>query len=93
MTSERAQAYGRVMRALEELADSKLHVAEQERVREAADTLLFSEDVDRRDVREAVEAVEALARDLVESERFTPERARALVDDVLACGPVAAALA
>ena len=81
------------MRALEDLGASKLHSAEQDRLRDAADTLLFSERLSDEGVRTSVEAVEALARELVDSERFTPERAQTLVDDVLACGPLAAALA
>lgn len=43
MTSERAQAYGRVMSTIEDLGPTKLQAGEIERIRDAADTLLFSE--------------------------------------------------
>ena len=42
MTSERTQAYGRVVRTLQDVGPTKLHAAEQERVRDAADTLIFA---------------------------------------------------
>jgi hypothetical protein len=45
MTSERSQAYGRVMRTLEDVGPAKLLDAERERVRAAADTLFFAEDL------------------------------------------------
>ena len=50
------------------------------------DALLFEEDG-----YEALTDVEDLAERLVEAERWTPERARALVDDVAACGPLTGA--
>ena len=37
MTSERTQAYGRVIKTLEDLGPSKLQPVEQERIRDAAD--------------------------------------------------------
>ncbi len=89
MTSARAQAYGRVVRIIDEVAASKLLAPEQQRIRDAADTLLFCETPDAPGAREALEDIEALARHLAESERWTEERARALADDVVACGPVA----
>jgi hypothetical protein len=88
MNSERTQAYGRVVRTLDELGPAKLLPAEQERLREVADTLLFSESLDS-DVLAAIDKVEALAGHLVDSGRWTPERADELRDDVLGCGPVA----
>ncbi len=88
MTSQRSRAYGRVMRTLEELAPSKLLPDELAIVREAADTLLFSEDLDAHGAREALSHVEALLVRLVETERWTPERAQQLGDDIAACGPV-----
>src|SRR4051794_41911732 len=45
MTSERAQAYGRVTAMLADGGPTKLQDDEQDIVREAADTLLFCEDV------------------------------------------------
>jgi hypothetical protein len=88
MNSERTQAYGRVVRTLAELGPTKLQPAEQDRLREAADTLLFSETLDTA-VRAAIDDVEALAGHLVESGRWSAERADELRDDVLGCGPVA----
>ncbi len=89
MTSARAQAYGRVVRTIDEVAASKLLAPEQQRIRDAADTLLFCETPDAPGAREALADIESLARHLAESERWTEERARALADDVVACGPVA----
>jgi hypothetical protein len=87
MTSERTQAYGRVMKTLEDVGPTKLHESEQERIREAADTLIFAAGLD--EARASLEDVDALADHLVVSDRWSEERARQLVDDLLACGPVA----
>jgi hypothetical protein len=89
MTSERSQAYGRVMRILEDMGPAKLHESEREQIRAAADTLFFAEDlgVDA-DARDAVSTITALARNLVDSERWLDESARALLSDVLGCGPL-----
>ncbi len=86
MNSERTQAYGRVVKTLEDLGPAKLQPAEQARVREAADTLIFAADLD--DARAAMADVDALAEHLVASDRWSEERAKQLVDDLLACGPV-----
>ncbi len=86
MTSERSLAYGRVMKTLEDLGPAKLHDLERERVRQAADALLFASPTDP-GADEAVIDIEHLARFLVESERWTPESAARLADDVIACGP------
>ena len=89
MTSERSQAYGRVMRTLEEVGPAKLTETERERVRTAADTLFFAEDLSvDADARESVSDVTTLARHLVESERWLDDSARKLLQDVLACGPL-----
>jgi hypothetical protein len=84
--ADRALAYGRVVKTLEDLGPAKLLLDEQEIIRTAADALLFEEDA-----YEALAQVEDLAERLVEADRWTPERARALVDDVAACGPLASA--
>jgi hypothetical protein len=88
MTSnaDRALAYGRVVKTLDDLGPTKLLPEEQDIIRSAADALLFDEDP-----YDALALVEDLAERLVDAERWTPERARALVDDVAACGPLAAA--
>ena len=87
MTSERAQAYGRVVTMLDELSASKLLAREQERIREAADTMLFCDDGSATQARAAHDDIEALVRHLVESDRWTEERAQLLLDQVDACGP------
>ncbi len=89
MTSERAQAYGRVVHTLDDLSATKLNAAEQDRIRDAADTLLFSEDPTAGATRTALDDIEALTRHLVDAGRWTDQRAQQLLDDVTACGPLA----
>ena len=89
MTSQRAQAYGRVMKTLDDMAATKLLAEEQQRIRDASDTLLFCDSPDAPGAREAFADIEELIRHLIETDRWTEERARALGDDVVACGPVA----
>ena len=81
-----------MIRTLETLGTSKLQPAEQDRIREAADTLLFCEDPSREDAREALRDIEDLSLTLAESGRLTEDRARELSDDVAACGPLAPVL-
>lgn len=88
MNSERAEAYGRVMRHIEELGDAKLRAEEQARIREAADTLLFCEDPQRPEVADAREDAELLVESLLEADRLTDERAKRMLDDLSACGPL-----
>ena len=78
------------MRTLEDMGPAKLLDDERARVRAAADTLFFAEDlgVDA-EAREAVSDITALARHLVESERWIDDTARKLLQDVLATGPLA----
>lgn len=87
MTSDRTQAYGRVVKTLEDIGPAKLQPAEEERIREAADTLIFAAEPD--EARPAMADVEALTAHLVSSERWTAERADELIRDLEACGPVA----
>jgi hypothetical protein len=86
MTSDRTQAYGRVVKTLEDIGPAKLQPAELERIREAADELIFAADLD--EARHALADVEALAAHLSSSGRWTAERAEDLVRDLEACGPV-----
>ena len=88
MNSDRTQAYGRIVKTLEDLGPAKLLDAEQARIREAADTLIFAAGPDA-DVLAAVDDVRTLADHLAESGRWTDERAAQLVDDLSACGPLA----
>jgi hypothetical protein len=90
MNSERAQAYGRVTALLASVGPAKLQPAEQDVLREAADTLLFCEDVlADATAGEALDTVEELLDRLVTSERWTIERADELRRDLEACGPTA----
>ena len=57
------------------------------RIREAADALIFAAEPEA--ARAALEDVEALVERLVDSDRWTPERAQQLLNDLAACGPVA----
>jgi hypothetical protein len=86
MNAERTQAYVRVIKTLDELGPVKLQPAEQERIREAADTLIFAADLE--EARPTLADIDALAEHLVHSGRWTQERADQLVNDLLACGPV-----
>lgn len=87
MTSERSQAYGRVMRRLADAEGVKLHDAEMAIIRDAADTLLFAATAHEAGAAEALLLVERLMHDLAESDRWTAESAQALADDVAGCGP------
>jgi hypothetical protein len=86
MNSERTQAYGRVIRTLEDVGPTKLHDTEQERIRDAADTLIFAATLD--EAREVLADVDDLSEHLVASGRWTEERAAELAQDILACGPL-----
>ncbi len=89
LRAARSAAYGRIVTTLREVGPTKLLPSEQEIVREAADALLFTDDpLGDADACEAVRMVEALAGRLVKSGRWSPERADALVGDVVACGSV-----
>jgi hypothetical protein len=87
MNSERTHAYGRVVRTLQDVGPTKLHDSEQERIRDAADTLIFAATYD--EARRTLEDVEALTEQLVDSGRWSEERAAELASDLMACGPVA----
>jgi hypothetical protein len=79
--------YGRVMKILQDMGPAKLLDHETDAIREAADTLLFTED--HTATREALAEAQVLARGLVESGRWIEETADALVGDLEACGPAA----
>ena len=87
MTNERTQAYGRVVQTLSELGPTKLLPAEQARIRDAADTLIFAATLD--DARDALRDMGALAEHLLKSGRWLEERVDTLIADLLACGPTA----
>lgn len=86
MTTDRSRAYARVTRTVADLGPAKLHDLEQRRVRNAADALVFAA-VHDDEALAALADVEQLVQALVDSGRWTPQRARCLADDVAACGP------
>jgi hypothetical protein len=88
MTPERADAYRRVIETLEDLGPSKLLGEEQDRIRRAADDLIFSRDL-MEDVaaRQALEDVERLCRAFIDSGRWEEVSAMRLAEDVSQCGP------
>jgi hypothetical protein len=90
MTSERANAYGRVVRTIEDLGATKLHPEEIVRLRAAIDTLLFSEELSALGAREALEDAHAVCDHLADTGRWTPERARQLSRDIDETGPLTA---
>jgi hypothetical protein len=88
MSPERTQAYGRVMHTLNELGPSKLLADEQDRVRDAADTLIFASDlIEDPTAVEALGDIEALCTALVQSGRWTDITAARLSKDLRECGP------
>jgi hypothetical protein len=90
MTSDRAQAYGRVMDAIQAYEGANLHSNEVQVVREAADALLFCEDLEADPVAaDALGAFHTLTDQLLENGRLGSERVGLLTADVEACGPLA----
>lgn len=92
MSPERTHAYRRVMQTIDRMGPSKLLDGEQDRIRSAADNLIFSSDLPG-DVaaQEALEDVERLCRALVTSGRWEQVSAGRLAADLQACGPGPAA--
>lgn len=89
MSPNRTQAYRRVIHTLDELGPSKLQPAEQDRVRLAADNLIFSSDLTTDAAAlAALEDIHSLCDLLVESGRWEPITAARLADDLRQCGPV-----
>jgi hypothetical protein len=88
MTSLRASAYRRVIVMLREIGPATLLPDEQTCIRESADALVFAQDlaVDR-DATKAFAAVTVLCDRLIDAERWTPERAQRVLDDIWSCGP------
>jgi hypothetical protein len=85
MTNDRTQAYGRVVQTLSELGPTKLLPAEQARIRDAADSLIFAADLD--EARDALRDMGELAEHLLSTGRWLEQRVDTLVADLLACGP------
>jgi hypothetical protein len=91
MNSDRTHAYGRVVRTLDDIGPTKLQPAEIDRIRDAADTLIFASTAE--DVRPAIADVQALTEHLVGVDRWTEERAEQLLRDLEDCGPAASPVA
>lgn len=90
VNANRSEAYGRVMKIVTDLTDSKLHPDEVEVVRNAADALLFCEDLSADSAAEqALSGLYGLTDRLVEGDRMTAEAAGKLTAEVEACGPFA----
>ena len=85
MTNERTQAYGRVVQTLDEIGATKLLPAEQARIRDAADTLIFASDLE--EAEDALRDMGLLTEHLLSSGRWLEERIDQLVANILACGP------
>src|SRR3954447_20953794 len=76
MTSNRSDAYGRVMRTLDDLGASKFHEGEQALIRQAADTMFFCERLETDDAAlDAMMAFRELTDALVAGDRLVPETA------------------
>jgi hypothetical protein len=86
MNTDRTHAYGRVVKTLDDLGPTKLQPAELDRIRDAADTLIFAGMPD--EAHAAIENVRELVEHLVAVDRWTEERAEQLLSDLQDCGPV-----
>lgn len=87
MNSERASAYRRVMKTLDDLGPAKLLAEEQDRIRHAADTLIFSANPgEDAAAQEAMGDIDRLCRGLIESGRWHEATALRLADDIADCG-------
>lgn len=88
MTADRSQAYGPVVRTVGEIGPSKLLPVERDRIRAAADLLLFARDLSADDeARDALLDVDGLCRHLADSGRWEPTTADRLAHDLFACAP------
>jgi hypothetical protein len=88
MTPERSKAYGRLMKTVSATGDGRLEPAEQETLREAADAMFFCEDITLDDdARDALSRVTDLAGRLVGADRWDPELAERVMEDLEDCGP------
>jgi hypothetical protein len=90
VNAARAEAYGRLMQTVRQEGAGALEPAEQAQLREAADAVFFSEDVEQdAEAREALAEAGELAGRLVGDGRWSSEQAERLLQDLEDCGPVA----
>jgi hypothetical protein len=88
VTPERAEAYGRIMRVVSAEGVEQLEPDEQSLLREAADALFFTEDIGADpEARDALAHANDLAGNLVGAERWSPDYAEHVLQDLEACGP------
>ena len=88
VTSERAEAYGRVMQIVSADGEERLEAGEQAELREAADALFFSTDIaGDSEARDALGRANDLVSRLREAERWSPDYAEQALRDLEACGP------
>ena len=88
MTPERSQAYGRLMKIVHATGEGALEPAEQQILREAGDALFFCEDITLDDdARDALARVSDLAGQMVGAERWDPELAEHVMEDLESAGP------
>jgi hypothetical protein len=88
VTPERSKAYGRLMAVVSAGGEVALEPSEQEILREAGDALFFCEDIALDDdAREALSRVSDLTGQLVGAERWDPELAEQVLQDLEECGP------
>ena len=77
------------METLRSVGGFKLHAEEQDQIREAADALLFCEDIDAgSEAKLALDGVRELSRRLAGTGRWSPDAADRLLEDIAGCGPV-----
>jgi hypothetical protein len=88
VTAERAEAYGRIMRVVSAEGPEQLEPREQALLREAADAVFFSEDIaGDPEAGDALARANDLAGNMVGAERWTPDHAEQVLQDLEACGP------
>jgi hypothetical protein len=88
VSPQRAQAYRRVINTVDQLGPSKLWGDEQERIRHAADTLIFSANLaEDSAAQDALEDAGRLCSALVASGRWESITAARLASDLSECGP------
>src|ERR1700722_17192406 len=88
MSPERTNAYRRVLNTIAELGPAKLQDGEQDRIRYAADTLIFCSDLGADNAaREALVETQLMLDVLVESGRWERATADRLAADLRGCGP------
>ena len=76
------------MKVIAAEGEAALEPAEQEVLREAADAMFFCEDVAHDDdARDSLARVSDLAGQLVGAERWDPELAEQVLQDLESCGP------